>query len=260
MKEHILICEPCAEGIFSGVYTAYEKKLNPNMTHIQLGEAQNYRLFTEYIEVETDREKADKVNRSLRKKFGSFTMESLWYAASSIHPDRGDAVYHAIARGLAGAFKGELMSYLQDPYVNLTTKLRIQVWHEVHHFMGFLRFAELKSGILYSEIQPKSHVLPFLGEHFADRFPEENFLIRDKGRNLYLVHQAREDYYLFKGQEEEQEAETAVPRLQYSREEERIQGLFRCFVESIAIKERENPKLQQQMLPLRFRGDMVEYQ
>ncbi len=259
MKENILICEPQVEGIFSAVYTAYEKKLNPNITHLQLEEAPNYRLFTEYIEVETDREKADKVNRSLKKKFGSFAMENLWYAASSIHPGRGDAVYHTIARGLAGAFKGELMSYLQDPYVNLTAKLRNQVWHEVHHFMGFLRFAELKSGILYSEIHPKNHVLAFLGEHFADRFPEENFLIRDKGRNLYLVHQARKDYYLVKGQEEERETGTAVPWLQYSREEEEIQGLFRCFVESIAIKERNNLKLQQQMLPLRFRGDMVEY-
>ena len=34
MTERILICEPCPEGIFSAVYTAYEKKLESEITHI----------------------------------------------------------------------------------------------------------------------------------------------------------------------------------------------------------------------------------
>lgn len=252
MTERILICEPCPEGIFSAVYTAYEKKLEPEITHIQLGRVENYRLFTEYMEVETDVRKAHKVERSLRKKLGAFTAESLWYALSSVHPDRGDAVYHTIVRGLSGAFRGELMDYLQDPYVNLVSKLRIRVWHEIHQFMGFLRFAQLESGILYSEIQPENYILPFLGEHFADRFPNEDFLIRDKGRNLYLVHQVGEEYFLFKGQKN-----TSLP--EYAKEEEEIQQLFRCFIQAVSIKERENRRLQQQMLPLRFRKNMVDF-
>ena len=87
------------------MYTAYEKKLEPEITRIQLGRVENYRLFTEYMEVETDGRKAHKVERSLRKKLGAFTAESLWYALSSVHPDRGDAVYHTIVRGLSGALK-----------------------------------------------------------------------------------------------------------------------------------------------------------
>lgn len=43
-----------------------------------------------------------------------------------------------------------------------------------------------------------------------------------------------------------------------SEEERKIQELFKHFCHKIAIKERENPALQQQMLPLRFRSNMVE--
>ena len=45
----------------------------------------------------------------------------------------------------------------------------------------------------------------------------------------------------------------------YSDEEVRIQNLFKIFHESIAISERKNFKLQRQLLPLRFRDNMVEF-
>lgn len=268
MTETILLCEDSPEGIFTGVYTAYEKKLNPNLTHIQLGEVGNYRLFTEYAEVKADREKAAKVERSLRKKLGERTAQILWYAVSSHEPARGDAVYHTIARDLAGAYKGELMDYLQDPYVNLTAKLYVNVWNETHHYMGFVRFTELQSGILYSEIEPKNQVLVFLGEHFSDRFPRENFLIRDRGRNQYLVHRAGEAYFLFEDNENiiltsanSRDGENEhIPTPVYSDEENKIQELFRLFVHTISIEERENKKLQLKLLPLRFRPDMIDFQ
>ena len=46
--------------------------------------------------------------------------------------------------------------------------------------------------------------------------------------------------------------------LTFSGEELMIQELFCHFVNKIAIKERENLALQQQMLPLRFRSNMIE--
>ena len=259
MTETILLCEESPEGIFTGVYTAYELKLSPNHTHLQLGGIDNYQLFARYKEVAADAEKAFKVEKSLRKRLGDEAMESVWYAMSSYDLRKGDAVYHTIARGMAGAFRGQLMDYLQDPYVNLTAKLRLNVWHEAHRFMGFVRFAQLESGILYSEIEPKNDVLPFLGEHFSDRLPQENFMIRDKGRELYLIHRANQGYFLFKDPNGQWGGQESSSALHYSHNEEQLQKLFRCFVDSISIKERENKSLQRQMLPLRFRPNMVEF-
>ena len=46
---------------------------------------------------------------------------------------------------------------------------------------------------------------------------------------------------------------------EYSEDEELWQKLWKRFVDTIAIKERINPRLQMQMLPLRFRKYMKEF-
>ena len=45
----------------------------------------------------------------------------------------------------------------------------------------------------------------------------------------------------------------------YSQEEAKAAELFRCFCRTVSIRERENPGLQRQHLPLRFRGTMTEF-
>lgn len=257
MKEekNILVCEPTPEGIFSAVYDAYERKLSPNTTSVQLGEIENYELFAKYITIETEMEKAVKVDRTLAKRFGEISYSYLWYALYSEKKERGNAVYHTIARGLADAYQGELINYLQDPYVLEVNKMRQNVWCEAHHYMGFVRFRELKQRILYSEIAPKNHILPLLAKHFADRFPKENFMIKDSGRNLYLVHEAGKGVVFHQAEKSLGE----IGEEMYSEEEKGIQQLFQIFHETIAIKERTNLNLQRQLLPLRFREYMTEF-
>lgn len=254
MKQNILICEPSPEGIFTAVYDAYEKKLNPNITKVCIDEVDNYELFSEYSYVKTDFEKAEKVDRTIEKRFDNVSYSYIWHALYSYQKEKGDAIYHTIARGLANAYKGELVNYLQDPYILAVSKMRQNVWCEAHHYMGFVRFQELQNGILFSEIEPKNEVLPILAEHFADRFPRENFVILDKRRKLYVVHEAGKGIVFYQTEEG-----IEVGPDMYSKEEREIQDLFRIFHASIGIKERTNLKLQRQLLPLRFRETMIEF-
>lgn len=254
MNQNIVVCDSTPEGIFSAVYYAYEYKLNPNTTKIKNSEIDNYELFAEYIYVKTDCEKAKKVDRTIEKRFDNISYSYIWYALYSQEKEKADAVYHTIARGLAKAYKGRLVNCLQDPYILAVSKMRQNVWCEAHHYMGFVRFRELKNQILYSEIEPKNHVLPIIAGHFADRFPKENFIIKDKGRNLYIVHEAGKEVVFH----QEEGKGIDINEDAYSKEELEIQNLFRIFHRSIAIKERKNTDLQRQLLPLRFRENMVE--
>ena len=253
--KNILLCEAAPEGIFSAVYYAYEKKMNPKNTFVQLDDIENYELFANYDYVETDLEKAKKVDRTVEKRFGYISYSYLWYALYSQSKERGNAVYHTIARGLSGAYRGELVNYLQDPDVLAVSKMRQNVWCEAHHYMGFVRFQELRNKILYSEIEPKNHVLPLIAGHFADRFPKENFMIKDKGRNLYVVQEAGKGYVFH---QEDGDGPNITGNM-YSEEELEIKHLFQIFHDTIAIEERTNLKLQRQLLPLRFRENMVEF-
>ena len=75
MSEHyILICEDNEIGIFTGVYEAYERKLDHSTTVLQVGEEENLRLFAEYIRITPSQEKAEKVMRTIRKRFGTETL------------------------------------------------------------------------------------------------------------------------------------------------------------------------------------------
>ena len=91
MKRNILVCDSSPEGIFAAIYYAYEQKLNPNTTCVQLGEIENYDLFAEYTQVKTDYEKAEKVNRTIARRFGEISYSYIWYALYSQEKEKGVA-------------------------------------------------------------------------------------------------------------------------------------------------------------------------
>lgn len=252
--EEILICEDSMEGIFAGIYAAYEWKCTPTRTFLQVGEEGNLRLFSRYRHVPRDVEKAEKVARTVRRRFGEECYEKICYALSSCEEDRGQAVYRTVAEGLEGRFRGKLMDHLGNPYVRRVFELWRSVWYETHHLFGFVRFQETAGKILFSEIGPKNDVLPLLLPHFADRFPGENFVIRDAGRGIYGIHPAHREWFLTSLQEGPGE-----DALKLSEEEYEMQELFRFFCRKIMIEERGNEKLQRQMLPYRFQEYMVEF-
>ena len=127
--------------------------------------------------------------------------------------------------------------------------------NEAHYHVEFLRFKELENGILYAEIGPKNNILTFIMPHFADRLPLENFVIYDEIRNIYAMHPARGEWYLVYGEEGIRQAEH-----HFSEGEKKYSELFYSFFHTIAIKERNNYGLQRNMLPLRYREYMTEFQ
>ena len=48
MEEYYLVCEDSLEGIFTGIYDAYLKKIPHGQIHICVGDEENYRLFAVY--------------------------------------------------------------------------------------------------------------------------------------------------------------------------------------------------------------------
>lgn len=254
MEENILICEDSLEGILTAVYTAYEKRYVPQQTAIQTSEQGNLRLFASYEYVAADREKSEKVLRTLRRRFGEEGLLTFCYALANAQEDKAICVYRTIAKGLRLEQPSGIFARYADADAGRVERLRINTWHEVHHLYGFVRFRELENGVLFSEIAPKNNVLLFLAEHFADRLPEEHFMLHDVKRGLLAVHAAGKPWFLA----------TAPPsvslQLAESSEEQIYQELFRHFCHKIAIKERQNEKLQNGLLPFRFRPYMTEFQ
>ncbi len=248
-------CEDSLEGIFTAVYNAYEEKREPADTMLSLEE--ELFLFAEYRVVEPDPDRALKVMRTLKRKFGEDDYMRICLSLSAPDPAKAQAVYQTIAAGLAGKRNlwGSLFDNLSNDYVHQAFSLARGAMNENCHLRGFLRFQELEGGILYSKIGPKNNILTFLMAHFADRFPVENFIIYDDTRNLFGVHPAGGQWYLLTGT---QILEESID-FELSDRERQYQELFRHFCHKIAIKDRKNLKLQRNMLPLRFQEYMVEF-
>lgn len=245
-------CEDSLESIFTAIYNAYEDGRKPEDTMLRVDE--ELLLFAEYVSVETDVEKAEKVIRTLRQRFGEEDYEKLCLALASTDSEKAQAVYQTVAAGLKKKLlPGHLLDNLSNHWKHRVFSLARGVGNECCHLRGFVRFQELENGIMYSEIAPKNQVLTFLMPHFTDRFPGENFMIYDENHNLFGVHPAGREWYLMTS------ADVEGMDFALSKEEQDYQELFCWFCHKIAIRERRNLELQRNMLPLRFRGYMVEF-
>jgi len=249
----IFQCENSTYGIFSGVYDAWDSRLGHENIRLQIYENVNYELFSDYVQVPVDPEKAEKVARTLRLRLHEDDYHHIYHATLSKDREKADNIYRTIVLGLHYGGGRSIMQNLQNRYICRVFELSRNTEHEAHQYTGFVRFRELQNKILFSEIQPENYVLPLMGEHFADRFPKEHFLIYDNTHEVFLVHEAHKAWGLVEGETLNREQVENI-----SKEEEKFRKLWKGFCRNIAVQERTNKRLQQQLLPLRYRRYMTE--
>lgn len=121
---------------------------------------------------------------------------------------------------------------------------------EVHLLKGFVRFSDL-GGVLGGEIEPKNRVLPLLGGHFAARFHNERFFLYDRIHKEALFHVPGQTVI---------RPLTAFQMALPDEVEARYRLLWKRFYDTIAIKERENPRLRMSNMPKRYWNTMTEFQ
>ena len=257
--DYYLICEDSLEGIFTGIYDAYLKKMPHGQVHLCVGQEENYRLFAVYEECKPDENKAVKVARTIGRELGTEAYMAICRALASPETDKAEAVYKTVVVGLSLKNKKQVMGNLKNPFVHRVFELARFTANEAHFHVEFLRFRELENGILYAPMGPKNNVITFIVPHFADRLPLENFVIHDTLREIYALHPAGKDWYLVSGSEGEGGSEFNGNMI-FSEGEKKYSELFTHFFHTIAIKERKNNELQRNMLPLRYRKYMTEFQ
>ena len=250
-------CQGNVDGILTGIYDAWASGLGHGNVGLRIPETGTMELFAKYRSVAPDSEKAEKVARTIRRRMGERAWQTLYQAALSSRRDRADRIYRvlvlALAPGIGADMAGRILDRLQDPDVAAVFEMSRNVGNEAHRYLGFVRFQELSGGILFSRIRPENQILPLLGDHFSNRFPRENFVIFDTGRRDALLHRAGGPWAVF----EKAEMEELQPG-RFSAGEEAFRKLWKGFCQSISISERENPRLQKQLWPLKYRKWMTE--
>lgn len=121
---------------------------------------------------------------------------------------------------------------------------------EAHLLKGFTRFSQL-GGVLGGEIAPKNRVLPLLRSHFCARYRNESFFLYDRTHKEVLLYSAGRSAI------EPLEDFQMVPP---DETEAGYRRLWKQFYDTVAIRERENPRCRMTNMPKRYWGTMTEFQ
>lgn len=248
----VFVCGEEVEDIWCGIYDAWMSRLGHENVRIEPC-GLDRELFCEYRDVETTEEKAGKVTASIRRKISEGVYEMAYRAALSCDPFRADKVYRFLIQ--AFAVGPRVLDRLQIPAVWEIFQMTRRLGREYNHMIEFARFSQMEEGVLLGKIRPENDVLALAAVHFADRMSGENWILYDCGRKKAAVHQAGGGWIIVR-------AESALwqDRLAKKTDEQDFEELWKTFYRSIAIAQRKNLTCQRNLLPLRYRPYMTEFQ
>ncbi len=241
----VYIYDGTLEGFLCCVYQSYVHREIPREICVESGQLHIFES-TEWIK--TDIDHAQKVYESIDKKICMEAQDFIKNAFLTCIEDREILMYRFIQQGYR--YGRSVFDRLTDDTVDRLTKAVRNLQRETHSFMGFVRFT-VYDDVLVSCIAPKNRVLPLLSEHFADRYPDETFLIYDKTHKMAVVHKPEGTLLT---------AMTNLTLPPIDDAEKAYQTLWKCFQHTIAIEERINPKCQMNHMPKRFWSEMTEMQ
>lgn len=254
--KRIYVCNDEVTGLFSAIYDAWRAVVVDGVPEcgIRFRGHIEQELFCEYTEVQENEKKVQAVERLILRNLGWYAYKRIYQAALAADVQKGDAVLGTMLAAREIPDSRRIMDYMGNAQVQKVFELSRYVGSEAHQWMEFLRFRELKNGVLYAGFAPKSRVLTCVAPHFADRFSVENWMIYDETYQEYAVHEAGKQWVLVSGERLDEELTGA-----FSKDERMYQDLWRQFTTSIAIEDRRNPRCQMGHLPLWYRKNMVEF-
>lgn len=231
------------EGLLSCVFISFERRELP--CAVVSGEPEQLSL-AETLCVETSDKKAERVLRAIPPKISPEAEELIKKAFLSCDIGKDLLILEFLQKGFH--YGRRILDMLADDTVNAINKTVLFCGNEAQKIREFIRFSDY-GGYLVSVIEPKNKVIPMIAAHFTDRLPNENFLIFDKTHGMALI------YYDHKAEIAEN-IEFELPPA--TAEEQRYRELWRGFYDTIAIKERYNPRCRMNFMPKRYWAHMTE--
>ena len=231
------------DGLLCCVFTAFERKERP-WSVIPENECQPSLFDVIYVETRLDH--ARRVLRGIRERISAEAAELVTDGYLCGCQGKELLILDFLLLGFSVGRR--VTDMLGDPTVSKLSNAVRALYNEAHLLRGFVRFS-IRDGVKTAVIEPKNYVLPILAPFFADRFPNEIFLIYDRTHRMALVYRPREWGIMPVESFEQPPADE---------QEQRFRELWRLFYDTIAIKERENPRCRMGHMPKRYWSQLTE--
>ncbi|MCI8554197.1 MAG: DNA metabolism protein [Clostridiales bacterium] len=244
-RDMMLVYDGTFEGFLTAVFDSYGSGYAQCLIASQ--EQCQPRWGMDIREVSTDTEKYERVMAGVRRRMGQEGYEQVWTGFLSDDPRREDILLAYIRLGMKAGQRIHQM--LTDDRVIAQTKMSGLVRREAHLLIQFARFACMSGGVYYAAITPEHHCLALLMPHFVDRFRVQPFVLHDKTHQLAGVFDRKE--WVIASAED-----LTLPDC--SDDEQAWQKMWKAFYDTVAIRERYNPRCRMNHMPKKYWKNMVE--
>lgn len=243
------------EGLLTAVFDAYARRTFPDalLAADDLGPL----FVTGEHTVVTDSARSGRVWRALLKKLPKEVCNMLMMAWLS-EEEGSDAM---LLRYICRVFdsREQVTTDFADPDILRVRQLAGKVSRERMALIQFTRFQKGGDNTYFAPVAPRYNALPLSILYFRDRFGDQKWLIYDIRRRYGFYYDLEtvtevtmeDDGHLLDGKLDES---------LMAEDEKLFQGLWKTYFDSMAIKERINPRLQHQHMPRRFWKLLTEMQ
>lgn len=241
----IYIYDGSFEGLLTSIYEAYYSSTKPDEIQSSLEYQPN--LLTEPVYIETNEEKYNKVYDAIKHKISKDALNLIYHVYLSELKGSSTLIYKYIKLGFKLGSSVNLYLY-NDTVLNIN-KISRKVILECQRMLGFIRF-KVSGNIYYSAIEPDNNILSLIAPHFSSRLPNENWIIHDIKRKVAVFHNKKDCIM--------------VPLS--SKDAEKIffdtdnyETLWKEYYKAATITTRLNPRLQNRLMPVRYRKHLTEF-
>ena len=252
------------DGTFEGILTCiYHHYYTEQAAGIYLKEEYQPSLLYDYMEVETEEDKATRVYDAIKEKISDYSLRCIYRAYLSSVEGKENAILRYVVLGFRAGHR--LGSLHGNPVVKDIENIVKKISVEKERMLQFVRFEVMEWAgtaggdgggreILYARVEPDHDVLELVADHFADRFRNDPLIICDVGRNKAIVAYEGSWYSTrFSGMTLPDGSE-----LHRTQTEKDYKALWRTYFDHIAIKERTNPRCQKNFMPVRYWKHLTE--
>lgn len=236
-------------GFLSVVFEIYRQHLDVGEIHPDRSDSP-CNLFMQPFRIETSEDSAQRLKRAISNQASPDILSTLDAAFRS----EEDGIEMKILAYLRKMFRGVDPTYAKNPTTDEMLPIFMtarSVRREVGGMLGMVRFSQMPDGTYFSEIEPKYDILELLIGHFKGRFANERWVIYDSKRGFGVYYDGKNP------------VEMSIPNIRQvsaMNSSDNFVQLWQDYYKSIAIKERENPKLMKQSLPVRYWKHLPERQ
>lgn len=241
-------------GFLSAVFEIYRQHLDvggffPERSY-EGGAVPAEDLFMVPFHVETNEESA----RRLRRAIVNAASEDVLGVLDAAFRSEESGIEMKLLAYLRRLFAGIEPNYGKNPTSKeMLPLLQIakSVNHERGNMCGMVRFEKTPDDMYIAQIEPKYNIVDLLAGHFQGRFPNGRWAVIDVKRGFGVFYDGAKVHFV---------ASPSPEVLKEIAQSDNVTRMWKSYYDSMAIKERLNPKLLKQLLPVRYWKHLPERQ